>query len=90
MLKEIKRMSLVLFILVFTLSGTVLAQEAEKDSGWQFGAEIYLWGASVGGTSGSGSDIDVDFDDLFKDLEIGFMGAFGAQKGKWMLLADVI
>jgi hypothetical protein len=78
------------FFLITGPTGGVFAQEAEKAAAWQFGAEIYLWGASVGGTSGSGSDIDVDFDDLLEDLKLGFMGAFGAQKGKWLFLADAI
>jgi hypothetical protein len=56
---------------------------------WRLGAEIHLWGASVAGKTVSGSDIDVDFDDLLKNLDLAFMGVFGAQKGKWSLFADL-
>lgn len=74
------------FVIATVIPGTVFAQ----DPGWQFTTEVYLWGASVGGKTASGSDLDVDFDDILDNLEMGFMGYFGAQKGKWSLLADVI
>lgn len=57
---------------------------------WEFGAEIYLWGASINGTSGKGSPISIDFNDLLDNLRMGGMGAFSAQKDKWTLLADII
>jgi hypothetical protein len=62
---------------------------AQQDS-WEYGFEIYGWGAAVGGTSGTGSNLDVDFDDLFSDLKFGFMTVLGARKDKWSFLADVI
>ena len=79
-----------LFVLVAAAPGSVVAQDAEKESGWQFGVELYLWGASVGGTSAAGGDIDISFSDLASDLDFGLMTAFGARKGKWSFLADVI
>ena len=57
---------------------------------WQLGAEVYFWGASIGGSSATGSDIDISIDNLLDDLDMAIMGAFGARKGKWMLAADVI
>jgi hypothetical protein len=57
---------------------------------WQFSAALYLWGAGVGGETRSGSDIEVEFDDIVDDLEMAFMGTFQARKGKWGLLTDVI
>ena len=65
-------------------------QTVDQQDSWEFGLEIYLWGASLGGETVSGSDIDVDFGDIFDNLEMGFMSAFGARKGKWTFLADVI
>jgi len=78
------------FVLVAAAPRSVVAQEAEKEAGWKFALELYLWGASIGGKTGSGSDISVDFADLLKRLNMGFMGAAAARKGKWTLLADVI
>ena len=78
------------FVITTVIPEAVFAQDTEKDAAWRFSAEVYLWGASVGGKTASGSDIDVDFDTILDDLEIGFMGLFGAYKGKWSLWADLI
>lgn len=57
---------------------------------WMLGAEVYLWGASVGGDTRSGDSIDIGFDELIKDLEVGFMGTLAASRGEWTLFADMI
>jgi hypothetical protein len=68
----------------------VSAQEAAKTDEWQFAIELYLWGTSIGGKSASGSDVDIEFDDILDSLEFAFMGAAGARKGKWSFAADVM
>jgi len=70
----------------------VAADEAATDytGKWKITGEVYLWGASIGGTSASGSDIDVDFDTIFDDLDFAFMGNLAAKRDKWTLLSDVI
>jgi hypothetical protein len=57
---------------------------------WVFGAEAYLWGASIGGTSANGDDVDIGFGSLLKDLDLGFMTTLGAAKGRWTVFADLI
>ena len=57
---------------------------------WVYGAEVYLWGANLGGETVTGDDIDVSFTDLVKDLDIGFMTTLAAAKGKWTAFADLI
>jgi hypothetical protein len=57
---------------------------------WVYGGEVYLWGADIGGETTSGAPIEVDFDDLFEDLELGFMGTLAAARGKWTLFGDFI
>jgi len=71
-------------------TGPACAGEAAGDSDWKFGAELYLWGASIGGTAFTGKNIEVEFDDIIDKLEFAFMGAFAAHKGKWTFLTDVI
>ena len=66
------------------------AAESTAGSDWKFTTDIYLYGAGVGGETKSGGDVDIGFDTLIKDLKMGFMGGFGARKGKWSLMADVI
>ena len=64
---------------------------ADTDSDkWKFDANIYLWGAGIGGTTATGGDIDLSFDDLFDNLDMAFMGGVGASRGKWSLFADAI
>ncbi|WP_428819066.1 hypothetical protein [Microbulbifer sp. MCCC 1A16149] len=57
---------------------------------WMLGAELYLWGASIGGENRSGDNIDIGFDELIKDLEMGFMGTLAASRNEWTLFADMI
>lgn len=76
-----------------------LADEKEKPADifgggpvdqWAFGAEAYLWGASVGGKTVTGDKLDVAFSDIVKDLDFGLMGSFVATKDKWTAFADLI
>ena len=62
---------------------------AAEDS-WNFGAEVYLWGASVSGDTPAGSPVDLPFDDILDNLDMGFMGAFAASKGRWKMFVDGI
>jgi hypothetical protein len=57
---------------------------------WVYGAEVYMWGADIGGETTSGAPVDVDFNDLFADLELGFMGTLAAARDKWTLFGDFI
>ncbi len=79
-------------IFLFLLTGFPLPVLGGTDSpdDWKFGAEIYFWGASIGGTTASGGDIDIGIDKLLDDLEMAFMGAFAARKDKWTLAVDLI
>ncbi len=63
---------------------------ASAQDEWEFSAAIYLWGADIGGQTIRGSEVEVEFSDLFDNLEMGFMGAFAARKNNWSLLTDVI
>jgi hypothetical protein len=83
-------LSLSLLVLVAGAPLTLAAQETAQADSWQFGVELYFWGASIGGKSASGSDIDIELDDILDSLEFAFMGAVGARKGRWSLAADVI
>ena len=78
------------FIWIVCSAVNVSAAESTMDEEWKFGAELYFWGASIGGQSSTGSDIDVDVGDILSSVEFAFMGAVGARKGKWSLAADVI
>lgn len=75
---------------VFVCSGPALAQEGAQGDDVQFGLEIYGWGAFIGGESATGSDIDVDLDDIVDALNFGAMGVVGVRKGKWSFTTDIL
>ena len=64
-----------------------LAQESER---WEHSLAVYLWFADIKGATSLGTDVEVDFDDLVDNLQMGFMGTYQARKGKWSFLGDVI
>ena len=68
----------------------VTASAASGSDQWEYDAMIYLWGAGIDATTQTGGDIDMSFSDILDDLDMTFMGGFGARKGKLSLLADVI
>jgi len=57
---------------------------------WKYSASINLWMAGISGKIPHGEEIDISFSDILDNLDLTFMGTFGAQKGKWGLVADVI
>jgi len=78
-------------LLLFVCSAVnVSAAEVSVEEEWKFGAELYFWGASIGGQSAAGSDIDLDLSDILDSVELAFMGTAVMSKGKWSLAADVI
>lgn len=68
----------------------VTTEVAEVVPEWEYGAKIYFWGASINGTSGKGSPMSIDFNDILDNLKMAGMGAFAAKKDKLTLLADII
>lgn len=69
--------------------------QAQTDSSapqdqWHYSGSIYVWGADIGGQTINGSEVEVEFSELFDDLEMAFMGAFEARRNEWSILADVV
>lgn len=69
--------------------GLLLSPVVQGES-WEYGAEVYVWGAGIGATTVSGDDIDISFSDLISNLDMTFMGTFAARKGDLGLFADFI
>ena len=77
--------------MMLALSGLLApATVVAADDDWQFDATLYLWGAGIDGTTRTGGDIDISFGDLWDNLDMAFMGALEARKGKWGLLGDFV
>jgi hypothetical protein len=57
---------------------------------WQYSGTLYVWAAGIKGETVRGADVDVGFDTLINNLNMAFMGAFEARRGRWSVLADVV
>lgn len=73
-----------------TLAGTAIAKEVSQNDELQFGLEIYGWGAFIGGETASGSDVNLDLDDILDNLKFTAMGIIGVRKGKWSFTTDIL
>ncbi len=72
------------------VSTTGVAADESLTQGWQAGGGLYFWGASIGGKSVTGSDIDIGIDKLIRNLNMAFMGELTARKDKLTLGLDAI
>jgi len=71
-------------------SSSLFAADSGKESDWDYGATIYLWGANItANTAGSSTD-PIPFYKLLDNLQMAFMGGFEARKDKLSLFADLI
>lgn len=72
------------------LAVSAAAAQDDPADGWEWGADAYFWGASLGGETTAGDKIDIGIDKIVKDLNIGFMGLIEARRGPVSLFADGI
>lgn len=61
---------------------------AQGTGDWNWEAELYFWGADIGGTAGNGADIEISLSDLLDNLEFALMGTVWARHGNWTLFYD--
>jgi len=71
-------------------AGSVFAADPASTGKWEGDVAVYLWGASIAGTTATDNDVSVSFGDLLDNLDMAFMVSGGAQKGNWSVLADLI
>lgn len=75
------------------LVAMALAAPATQAEEWKHELAPYVWGAAMDGRTGIGSltaDVDLSFGDILEDLEMGFMGAYRASKGRYSIIVDTI
>lgn len=77
-----------LLVLALVACGLPPSSAHAQDDSWRVTLEVYLWAAGLGGTARGGDAIEVDFDELVEDLQLGFMGAARARHRDWILLLD--
>ena len=89
MTKRVRYLTL-LPVIALAFGGTDVLAEENPSDGWKWAAELYFWGASLGGSTTSGGDVDVDLDTIIDDLDVGAMGLVIARKNKLSFFADMI
>jgi hypothetical protein len=77
-------------VLLTVSSFPALAANPNGLDGWRFDAKIYGWAAGIGADLNRSGAAWIGFDRILDDLDMAFMGAFAASKGKWRFDADVI
>ncbi len=93
-----KKTYISLLLLTGILSGSLFAETTpslEKEAGWEFSIAPYLWMAGISGTegvvgAGPAANVDLDFSDVIKKLDIAGMLVGEIRYGKWALVDDFI
>lgn len=79
-------------VAVLAVPGTALAQNSDAENTWQYTATAYGWFPGVTTTVETPIgeiEAEVDFDEILETLDIAFLGAFEARKGKISLIGDL-
>ncbi len=91
------RKSLVVTGLVMLIGAQpVAAQEVRvqvEDDRWSVELSVFVLGSGMDGTigiAGREADIDVSFEDILENLELGGMGSVRATRGLWSFTTEVI
>ncbi len=82
--------SLLAAALLTTSSSSALAADAKGPDDWHFDALLYGWAAGIGADLQRSGAAWIGFARLVDDLDMAFMGAFGASKDKWRFAADIL
>jgi len=75
-------------LLLATIPGSAAGQD-----GWQFALTPYGWATGLKGTTTTGqtkSDLDVGFDDVLDNLEMGGMVDARLEKGRWAIQSNLV
>jgi hypothetical protein len=79
------------FVTAIGLLSTTSARADTADDHWQFELTPYLFASGLYGTTGAQgveADVEMGFDDILEQLEMGLMGSFEARRGRWGILFD--
>jgi hypothetical protein len=85
--------AIIALILAIFVSPVPAEEQSDKESEWEFKVAPYLWFLSLKGdvtVRGLESDLDIDFDKIWDELNIAAMLVFDARKGRWGVWGDII
>ena len=66
---------------------------AAEHDGWEHTLLIYLLGPNIDGTTGIGPvsvEVDAGISDVFSNLEYGALASYGAEKGDWGVILEMV
>jgi len=94
-MKEIRMLgkTALLLILFLVLVAAIPGSPAAQEKGWEYAVTPCMWFLSLDGdvtVKGQKSDVDMEFSDIWDELNIAGMVAFQARKGEWGFYGDVI
>jgi len=81
--------SAVILLQAATLFATAGAADGSDDE-WVFDATIYMWTPDIDSKTQGGADADLSFNEIYKNLDMTFMGSFAGRKDKWSFLVDEV
>jgi opacity protein-like surface antigen len=67
-----------------------MSEEVKVQPSWQTSASLYMLGAGIAGETATQGDIDITFEDIMDNFEMGFMGNIATNNGQWGFEADVL
>lgn len=82
-----------LLLVLLTAPGVHAQDSTAPKNKWQFEITPYFLAAAMNGEVGAGNvkaDIDMSFEDIWNNLDMGLMGAFEARKGPWIFAIDAV
>jgi hypothetical protein len=81
-------------LMISACATSVFAEEKPVgDNGWKFRVAPYMWLVALDGdvtVRGRESDLDLNFSDIWDELNIAAMLTIDARKGKWGFLGDMV
>ena len=89
MTKKISNLACVSAAMLALVATSASAKDGPSDS-WKWGADVYFWGASLGGKTTSGSNVDLPINKIIDNLKFGLMGTIVGRKGPWSVFSDMI
>ncbi|RZB37461.1 MAG: hypothetical protein SRB2_01005 [Desulfobacteraceae bacterium Eth-SRB2] len=94
-MKEIRMLgkTALLLILFLVLVAAIPGSPAAQEEGWEYAVTPYLWTLSLDGdvkVKGRKSDVDMEFSDIWDELNMATMVVFEARKGEWGFYSNII
>ncbi len=85
-----QKLTVIAAVLILTLTSPAVFAQGDADT-WEYSLTPYLWAVGLDGdmlVKGTPIELDLDFDELFDDVEFAGQLHFAAKKGDWSFIVD--